>query len=243
MDEARRFIRYVFPGIAAAGLLLFYFTFADPTRTFGWLKNANLSVAELLGLVVAAGAVGYLLSVFHHVLYGSIYSLFGFVPDFRPTLANAVRHGSLVLRVHQDGRALTERETRALSPRGAWLVLNCIWFDLLDCELQPAEERSRSLFDTMHASGTLFVGALIAFVFWFAIESTKTTMIDTLKSHWLVCLVSLLLALIVFCNYWWTTHLAEGFVSGMTVTLLARRETPLVVAVPRLPKWGRRKCL
>ena len=242
MDEGRRFIRYVVPGVVSGVLLLLYLVLADPTRMSSWLENPNLNPAQLLGLVVAAGAVGYPLSVIHHLLYGSIYSLFRSVPDFRPTLANAVRHGNLVLRVHQDHRALTECEIRALSPRGSWLTLNSIWFDLLEPKLQPAEERSRSLFDIMHASGTLFVGALVALTFWLRIESTTTGFIDTLRSHPLPGFGSFVLAALFFLNYLWTAHLAEAFISGMTATFLSRRTVPLEVVAPRLPKWGRRKC-
>jgi hypothetical protein len=71
MDEARRFLRYVTPGLAFAVQMLLLFFVLDRTWTFDQIKSlsTNADVGAALGLFLTSGGLGYMFGVVHHCVH------------------------------------------------------------------------------------------------------------------------------------------------------------------------------
>jgi hypothetical protein len=71
MDEARRFLRYVTPGLTFAVQALLLLFIVNPPWTLdriGELKK-DTGAGLAFALFLASGGIGYLLSVVHHTLH------------------------------------------------------------------------------------------------------------------------------------------------------------------------------
>jgi hypothetical protein len=71
MDEARRFLRYVTPGLTFAVQALLLLFIVNPQWTLDRIgelkKDAGAGLA--FALFLASGGIGYLISVVHHTLH------------------------------------------------------------------------------------------------------------------------------------------------------------------------------
>ena len=76
MDEARRFLRYITPGLTFLIEIISLLFIAQPsimlehTKTLG--GNANLSLP--FTALIASGGIGYIFSLIHHFLFWQIYA-------------------------------------------------------------------------------------------------------------------------------------------------------------------------
>jgi hypothetical protein len=180
MDEARRFIRYVFPGLSSLFFFVLFCVLSNPSRVEGWLEKVSgdgaASIGAAIAVFVASGAIGYLVSVVHHLLYWSVYiraPRCGLFTDLRCTLTDAVARGELALIDQANGQAVTKDAVSRLSIDGAWILVNSIWHFRKGEErgLELAEHRGTTLFDIMHGAGALLVGCASAAIVWAIVES------------------------------------------------------------------------
>jgi hypothetical protein len=148
MDEARRFLRYVVPGMTASLELLLLQAVSGLGWSFPWKTSEEISTGEVLLLFLTVGVVGYIFATTHHCL---IWLVRGYGPNH---LDFAKREGWL------PEQALDDRRNR----REAWQRFTAAWHERLghSARLQGASPRVDSFTDLMHGAGASFVGSCIA---------------------------------------------------------------------------------
>ena len=171
MDEARRFLRYVTPGLTFAVQAILLFFIVDRKWTIGHLlelkKDAGVGLA--VSLFLASGGLGYLLSVIHHMAHwffpwsgvtsaidhtnvvrqlfkANLLSIREFKPD---------AEGNLIL-VVPDG----EKINRAR----AWEIVTAVWKENLNnnSRIKSADAYATALTDITHSAGATRMGALLS---------------------------------------------------------------------------------
>src|SRR5262249_52013292 len=130
MDEARRFLRYLMPGVVfgtETALLLLIVLPGPCLRLIGAVPKENglfLAVASIL----ASGGVGFILSViYHRLLWGLDLAL-----DYRPLMSRLVSAGILTLQVFGPTEIEELPPDRKLNRQEAWVLLTAIWHVYLE---------------------------------------------------------------------------------------------------------------
>lgn len=159
MDETRRFLRYVLPGLAVSVEFALFFLLVDFYRAKSILV-AFVPAAEGFGGVVAgvlgAGGLGFICGTIYHFFPG----LGTGGISHRLLLCNAVAKQQARL-VCWDGATV---EPESLSLHATWRTVCCLWHSALDRvpELRSSMARVNSLADISHGLGSLAVGTLLA---------------------------------------------------------------------------------
>jgi hypothetical protein len=166
MDEARRFLRYVTPGLSFAVQALLLFFIVSPVWTLGKLNGlkedagAGLAFALFLG----SGGLGYIFSVIHHSFHWW----------WKRKWLSAIDHTRVVKRLCDEHQHLLELrrldglevEIDKIDRKGAWVVLTALWKQALanNSPIQSADKCATGLTDVMHSAGAARVGAICALV-------------------------------------------------------------------------------
>lgn len=175
MDEARRFLRFVLPGLTA---VIEFLALVAVSWTGSIPSVPELNITLPVSALLIAAALGYVFSLFHHALLWTIYQLLGWTHDYRPLLRHAVKNGWLALTLLEDGKAANGLADR-LTEKGAWRLLTALWHEKRDSSsvIRSANPRSDSLADLAHAAGAAFVGSFVAVLSW-AIVASRSAEVD-----------------------------------------------------------------
>lgn len=160
MQDAKRFLRYVVPGLVIATEALVIVAVLDDSvlRTIAKkLLNTNALAVALAGLATSGG-IGYLASVLHHT--------FHWFPGLNAV--TAVNHSKLVSDL-QEARLITVRDVagNACGPVTdrwvAWNLTTALWRTRQDAGIvKAATPNLDSLADLMHSAGSSTIGVLMA---------------------------------------------------------------------------------
>lgn len=166
MDEARRALRYIFPGLASVLPLLGLLLLSDYAWTLGRLKvamGAQSDLSAALVLLFASGGAGYLLGVLYHMVLGR-----GTGGAAHQRLIKDACGGSTGWKlVQRDDRELTPEQLACVDRHTAWRVLCSFWHQRLDQEkLKAAMGRINTLADIAHGAGALSVGLVFVLGAW-----------------------------------------------------------------------------
>jgi hypothetical protein len=198
MDEARRFLRYVTPGLVFIIYLWLFLFLSNPEGFFkitvNVLKATNVGLP--VALFITSGGLGFIFSIMHHFLTWRICApidcsfLNRFTMDYRGALIGAESKGKLVIH-SQQGKPI---EAKRLTIPGAWRVVTCIWQERVDSasRFKGADSRTTSLCDLMHGSGATFVAWAASVLAGFLI---LTFVIGSLPSIWSWAVAALLLTI------------------------------------------------
>ena len=161
MDEARRFLRYVTPGLVFAleyvGLLLVLIpTWAG--SHFESLKGGE-GIGVAVTLFLASGAVGFVLSTIHHALQ---WRETDSILDHRKFVRRLVERG--IVEVSRTGDKAAHESFDWLTRERAWAVLTALWHERAKEEkaIEGATSRATALTDLAHSLGTMRVSSLLA---------------------------------------------------------------------------------
>lgn len=165
-DEARRLLRYVFPGVAAAGLILLLWMFVFPghhqlPRTLSGAGGGGAAIAGAIGAIVAGGALGYVASQVYFFLHWHGPKWFG--PNDHRSIATFIR---------SEVKPWTEPEAPHLEEsRRAWVTLTAWWFLTagVDPRVESARGRTTTLMDHAHSAGVFACAIAMAGLSWAAI--------------------------------------------------------------------------
>ena len=170
MDDAKRFLRYVIPGLVLLTLVFFYSWLLCPKSTWANLSRPQSSVGPALTVLVGAGGVGYLVQLLHHFLRWALYvrlektgPVAGLFFDMRQTCQYAVEHEWLVVRELGHSDPLKPRQLDWLP--GVARLDTVVWETsaAADSILQFSAARVLGWWDLVHATGAVLVSAVLAF--------------------------------------------------------------------------------
>jgi len=148
MDEARRFLRYVLPGLVYGieTLLWLYILFPEWTYSVILVAAGKDSLGVALWGVLASGAVGYIFATVHHWCHWHL-SIDRGILD----------HSALINQLH-----VTEAHKQKVSRQEALVVSLARWYRT---ELgEAARKKLDSLGDQAHALGTARVASFFSVV-------------------------------------------------------------------------------
>jgi hypothetical protein len=165
MDEAKRFLRYVTPGLVflTETLILLWIMKPDVTQTILKSYNKDSGLGLAITTLLASGGIGFILSVLHHRLHWC--DKIGAV-DHRQSIASLRERGVIRLRHRRSGEILPD--TVIPDRFQAWTILTGLWHERLDsecCLIKSADPRASSLADFVHSLGTARVAAIAAWIF------------------------------------------------------------------------------
>jgi hypothetical protein len=170
MEDGRRFLRFVSPGLMFASELLLLLWVAHPfeiaSRISTLLNATNSSAtAAAFAILLTSGAIGIGASFVHHTLH----RYYPCKPDHRQAVADLVRSNKVVLRrsnyQHAGTVELSAFDVQRLSPMTAWSILTAIWHSQTERSgaIKAGTRRAESLADLVHMSGTMLIGTIAAF--------------------------------------------------------------------------------
>lgn len=164
MDEARRFLRYVTPGLVFLTetlILLFVIEWDIVYRIVNGFK-AESGVGLVIATLFASGGVGFMFSVAHHYVHWHFPHA---VVDHRQFIFLLRKRGIIRLLDRESGDMLPE--TKTPDRIQAYTIFAGLWHERLAREdsIKSAEPRASSLADLYHSVGTARVASIAAWTF------------------------------------------------------------------------------
>jgi len=102
MEEARRFLRYVIPGLLFFIEISLYLFFSAHRQFISALKELGKDLAFPVSLFLASGGIGFLLGVLYHSLYWTK-GFRALVVTHLPLIKDCIGRDWLVLTKREDG--------------------------------------------------------------------------------------------------------------------------------------------
>lgn len=161
MNETRRIVRYVFPGLSFGVQFVLFVWLAVPTLAVDIVSSLNTSagVGVILAGLFTVGGFGYIFSILHHLFHAR---------------RGSVNHSELVCRLRDRGiLRLIDTATMNEVPvadqvgrRNSWSIVTSIWHERLSTNrfVKSADKRATSLTDLVHSAGTARVASIMAWV-------------------------------------------------------------------------------
>ncbi len=211
MDEARRFLRYITPGLSFLIEIVVLLFIAQPSIMLGHTKSlgnaANLSLP--FTALIASGGLGYIFSLIHHFLFWQIYTRLewtSLIYDHREML-NALEEKDHLKFIDQQENI---RQAKDITLENAWRVVAAIWHQRKEdsTRIKSADNRTTSLSDLMHGAGTSFVGSVFAVIAWFSIQ---LIFFQATPPLWVI-VISLLFVIVHLMNYKTTVRQCQGVI-------------------------------
>lgn len=171
MDEARRFLRYVTPGLVFAIEVTILFWVLRPD----WVEDKlpklfgrDSGVAFVFAGLLASGGLGIFFSAIHH---GWHWRRKGTIIDHTALLKRLIQEGVLELR-GVDLSVLSGEEAR----KRAWIIVTALWFQRREGrqnhdQIKGAEPRVSALYDLVHSLGANRIATAAAGLFAFSIAA------------------------------------------------------------------------
>ena len=172
MDEAKRFLRFIAPGVLMVAELLVLTWILAPAWTIAILGKlqAQSSVAAALGTVVALGGVGYVLTIMHHNL--AAWERLERGLDYRD-LALRLR-SKITYRNIYDGAICDEATLRSMTREEAWCIVTALWHLRREAPaIKGIDPRAQFLGDFGHSVGAARLGMVFATGFAIVIGSMQ----------------------------------------------------------------------
>lgn len=175
MDEARRFLRYILPGLLFAIEVVLLLLLLRPDLALAQLTAVK--DAEGLGLVLAAlvasGGLGFFLSTLHHTFHWWPWTPRPKAVDHSTVIENLVKARILSIR-RVDGK---EFNATALTREQAWMILSGLWHPRSNSSesIKGADKAAAALADMVHSTGTARVAAFAAPIVAFGVAISASS--------------------------------------------------------------------
>ncbi len=198
MNETRRFLRYVIPGLLFFIELSLYLFMSNQDQFEKWIKEWSGSITFPVTLFLVSGAIGFFLSLvyyaFHRIKY--LKSFFG---SFLPLIEFCIYMKWIILFNRKDGLPL---DSKYLSHSGAWRVVTAYWHERIKSskKIKSANPRTDSLADIMQGLGSAFMGSILVIGVWIFIHFQLDGCSDQLIVPFVLSIVIIIIHLINFIN-------------------------------------------
>ena len=168
MEEARRFLRYVIPGLLFFIEVSIYLFFSAHAQFIFSIREWGKDLAFPITIFLASGGMGFLLGVLYHSLYWTI-GFRTFAVNHIPLIQDCVNRDWLKLKRRANNSDLNVSQ---LTQTGAWRVVTAYWHERREFSkrIKGANDRTDSLTDIMHGLGATLIGSLISIPTWIYIH-------------------------------------------------------------------------
>lgn len=174
MHDARRFLRFVIPGLVFALVIALLLLLILPGWTIsilGGLQKDTGTAVVLAGLL-ASGCLGFVLSACHHAL---MWRQKGETFDYRRTVRALEARQVIRLYSQDTGNPIVQD---SLTQEDAWAICTAMWHERTKTSpvIQGGESKAASLADAAHSIGAARVAATSAaiVVFGMIVPSVAT---------------------------------------------------------------------
>jgi len=168
MEEVRRFLRFTLPGLVCIIELIIALSITNPSKIS---SIYNKSHAAYLGVFLASGGFGFLLSIIYFGIYRVFYEFMG--ADHRKLFRSLKREKNGKFRINDlDGEELSPH---TLSKRDSWALVCKLWYSKIEenKEFKGLNNLSDRIIDISHGLGATFVGTLLSYLAWYYIQYTS----------------------------------------------------------------------
>jgi hypothetical protein len=168
MEDARRFLRYVIPGLLFLIETFIYLILSSKTPIDkimeDFIKGSSNNLALPISIFILSGGIGFLLSIIYHFLYWT-FPFRKLVVNYIPLIIDCVNNEWLQLKNRKDESNIN---ISALTQYGAWRAINAYLNGRKGYSerIKSGITRTDSLSDLLHGLGTSVIGSLLAIVMW-----------------------------------------------------------------------------
>ncbi|NLZ05141.1 MAG: hypothetical protein GXY19_08205 [Phycisphaerae bacterium] len=151
MEDPKRFLRYVMPGILFAAQTAFLLWIVYPTWTKDGLRVlAGASLGAALAGVVTSGVLGYVFATFHHFLHW-----------YSPTDHRIIDHTEKIKDLRERGLLDIEDDKEHIDRLKAFDIMTAEWFkrNQENTFIGNATARAAAFSDLAHGAGTARVAS------------------------------------------------------------------------------------
>jgi hypothetical protein len=182
MDEAKRFFRFILPGLSSLVEFVFFVWLLIPSKVV-CCKDELKEIGTVVGLLVGSGALGFILSNLYHAVSWGVFR--GALTINHKRLIERACKGEILKLHQQDGGAAISPET--VSRRDSWRIATAIWHARIKISprIEGANTRTDSLTSIVHGLGTLLIGTAVAagFTVYLGYEAQAVN-ITQFRQHW-----------------------------------------------------------
>lgn len=231
MEEARRFLRYVIPGLVFIIEVSFYLFISDNKKFVDLIKEYGKDIALPISVFLASGGIGFLLGVIYFAIY-KLKIVRPFVVNHLPLIKDAEKRGWLKLQMRTDGGQVDVNDVTEL---GAWRIITSLWHVRKESskKIKAANSMTDRLGDIMHGLGASFIGSIIAILIFilFILNYQKF-------SCWYFYFVPFLMSFFHFLNYRYSVRDFQSLVDIIMADVLqeecSKNKKPIIInVVPR----------
>ena len=245
MTEARRFLRYIFPGMLFFVLLFLYLFISSREHLLKkvvlFIRNSGGGGILQAGMfIIFLSGLGYFFATIYHTLVKLVPRWRK--PDHSGQVRDAIERGwlNVIRRDSINGDPIADVpingdpivEKNKIGPSEAWSITSAYYHARIsDEKFKAAHVRIESLNDTLHGLGASSVASIVALFVWFVIHDylappdfgwVSFARSDTGWSSWLI---SLLLGLLIFFGFHWnymrTGKEVERMLDGIAFQFMA----------------------
>ncbi len=221
MDEARRYLRFVAPGLVFLIELALLLWLGHPSAARRWsseLVSAGGEIGLAISLLIVSGGLGAIFTHVHHFLHWTFWCPLSLAASHKLLVAALVSRRAVAI------ETLAGAPANELTHRQAWIAVTILWFGREGLAPDdPASSRVTALADLVHSSGTVLVAS------FFAVAAAVSA------SHqvWEVWAAGVVLLVTHGWSYRNTSKMAMGSTTGMLLSWFAehRSADPRVIVI------------
>ncbi len=165
MDETKRFLRYVIPGLIMVSEM-FIFLYLSLVQNGYPIENIRTSVVNygipviFSGILILTG-IGAVMSNFYHVSF----NLSGVGLNYKELVRIVSSSGRVSFRDYSTRRIISVNE---ITNYGQWRIIDALWHGnkISSGVLGGNVKRTEDLCNLAHSLGTSFVSSILAYVSW-----------------------------------------------------------------------------
>ncbi len=226
MDEVKRFVRYVIPGIVFIILVFLFFYLSDTTMVINLLKSEAMknTIGLVLAVFLGSGGLGFILANIYHTIYWTLNRLaINHLPLFRETPPG-------FRSIDIEGNPISN-----LTRREAWTIITQY------CHSEIKKDSGKDiegmclitdrLVDITHGLGAALVATFLSFPTWYLLRSLKSTQnicdipgrtLSTIIIIWIVLMIVLII------GHYRTNRALEEIANSTLARRLRRKQSSLI---------------
>jgi len=163
MDEIRRYMRYVLPGLTSLGFVSFMFFLSDPEKMkciFKTLASNSDFLGLILGIFLSSGAIGFLFSIAYNFFYWTLFPV-----------NHKILFEQLSTKIEiVNPNTLTKVPIDKLNKRRTWEIFTQYSYNHISNSNTEFQKFIDRLIDILHSLGSLFIGVLLGLTVWIGIH-------------------------------------------------------------------------